>query len=76
MEFSHVVYYDGKKYSYNVEIVETIPLVNDYGTGYGVIICIKRVNEVPDHLIISSARDMFADEYTDIWNQRRFRMVD
>ncbi len=76
MEKSHVVYYNGEKYTYDVEIVCTEPLVNDYGTGYGAVICIKRVNGIPDHLVLGSARDLFADDYTDIWNQRRFRLVD
>ena len=51
-------------------------MINDYGTGYGAVINIKRVAGVPDHLILGSARDMFANEYQDIWNQIRFRMVD
>ena len=76
MEFSHKVWYQDKKYAYNVEIVSEEPLVNDYGTGYGAVINIKRVAGVPDHLILGSARDMFANEYQDIWNQIRFRMVD
>ena len=76
MENSHTVYYQNKKYYYNVKIVGEEPLINDYGTGYGAVINIKRVAGVPDHLILGSARDMFANEYQDIWNQIRFRMVD
>lgn len=75
MEFSHEVWYQGVKYSYNVEVVGEERLVNDYGIGYGVVVCIKRVNGVPDHLIIDSARDLFNDDYQDIWNQRHFRVV-
>ena len=76
MENSHEVYYQNEKYSYNVKVVGKEQLINDYGTGYGAVINIKRVAGVPDHLILGSARDMFADEYQDIWNQIRFRMVD
>ena len=73
---SYKVWYENQTYSYNVEIVGEEQLINDYGTGYGVVINIKRIKGVPDHLILSSARDMFKDEYQDVWNQIRFRMVD
>ncbi len=76
MEKSHVVYYQDVKYSYDVKIVGTEPLVNDYGTGYGAVMMVKRVYNVPDHLVLGSARDLYSSDSGDVWNQTYFRMVD
>jgi hypothetical protein len=47
-------------------------MVNEYGTGYGVVFEVSAPSWIPNHLAYQYARELVGDN-SDVWNQSRLQ---